>query len=141
MRNKWKELGWILPIGLWLIVSDMLGITTCPFRLFFGVSCASCGMSRAWHALLQGNLELAPYFHPLFWLPVPALVLFCLRRRIPKRVVNTIWGIMIALLLVVYVIRLCHPNQRVVVFDPSEGILFRVLRGLEQCVKALINEK
>lgn len=120
----------VLPLGLALMLSDMLGVTVCPFRRVLGLSCAGCGMSRAWRAALCGKLELAYYFHPLFWLPVPLLFLFLLRARIPVRVRALLWGAAVFALLAVYAVRLGDPAQRIVVFEPEEGMVFRVFQGL-----------
>ena len=49
----------------------------CPFRRFFHIPCPTCGMSRAWLAALQLDLNSAFRFHPMFW-SVPIFVLFIL---------------------------------------------------------------
>lgn len=41
----------------------------CPIRFLSGISCAGCGMSRAWLSLLRGDFAAAAFYHPLFWLP------------------------------------------------------------------------
>lgn len=80
MKHPDKQ-GWtaLAAIVLFYLVIESLGVT-CPIRFMTGVSCAGCGMSRAWLALLRGNLAEAARFHPLFWLPVPAAAPGGLRR-------------------------------------------------------------
>lgn len=119
--------GWtaLAAIVLFYLIVESLGVT-CPIRFLTGVSCAGCGMSRAWLALLRGDLAEAVRFHPLFWLPVPGAALLLFRRRIPRRVF--VWGMggVCALFLGVYLVRLLDPEDAVVVFQPSAGLLARL---------------
>ncbi len=66
-RQRWWNgpLGAILGIALFYLLLESLGIT-CPIKFCTGISCAGCGMSRAWLALLRGDLGAAVSFHPLF---------------------------------------------------------------------------
>ena len=52
----------------YLILESVFGIT-CPILFLTGISCAGCGMSRAWIALLHFNIHEAFMYHPLFFLP------------------------------------------------------------------------
>ncbi len=38
----------------------------CPFKLFFGIDCPGCGMTRAFLNFLKGNFGKALEYHPLF---------------------------------------------------------------------------
>ncbi|MBQ8351294.1 MAG: DUF2752 domain-containing protein [Clostridia bacterium] len=58
----------------------VLVIVGCPFYRFFETPCPACGVTRAWLALLHGNVRLAFSYHPLFWL-LPFLPLALLWRR------------------------------------------------------------
>ena len=103
---------------------ELLGIT-CPIKLLTGISCAGCGMSRAWLSLLRLRPAEAFAYHPLFWLVPVAIAGWLLRRHIPK------WGRRFALIFVcglflgVYLFRMLSPEDTVVVFAPREGLLFR----------------
>ena len=48
-------------IVLFYVVLEGLGVT-CPIRFLTGVSCAGCGMSRAWLALARLDLSAAAYY-------------------------------------------------------------------------------
>lgn len=122
----WKELRPLAEIALFYVLIESLGIT-CPILFLTGISCAGCGMSRAWLALLCGDLAAAFAFHPLFWLPVPAAALLFFRQRIPGRAFR--WGIgaVCALFLVVYLVRLFTMRDPVVVFHPSQGLIGRLV--------------
>lgn len=121
-------LGAALAVVLLYAGMEALGVT-CPIRFFTGVSCAGCGMSRAWLALLRGDISAAWSYHPLFWLPIPAAGLFLMRRRIPRRVLmGMIWA-GAALFLIVYALRMADPGDSIVTFAPQTGFLFRVVFG------------
>ena len=115
-------------IALFYIVIEALGVT-CPILFFTGISCAGCGMSRAWMALLRGDWAGAFAFHPLFWLPVPAAALLFFQRRVPKRAFRWGMGIVCVLFLSVYLVRLLVIKDPVVVFQPSRGLIGRLVSG------------
>lgn len=98
----------------------------CPIRALTGLSCAGCGMTRAWLALLHGDCAQAFACHPLFLLPAPAVTVFCFRKRLPACVTRAaLWG-MVGLALAVYLIRLVNPLDAIVTFEPQNGLLARM---------------
>lgn len=58
--------------ALWYI-HDM----PCIFRAALGIECPGCGTTRAWLAVLRGDLASAFAYNPLFW-AVPVLYIFIL---------------------------------------------------------------
>lgn len=108
-------------VGIYGIMG-MMGIT-CPILFMTGVSCAGCGMTRAWLSLLRLDLQAAFYYHPLFWLPALIMILLLLDKRIVKQW-YWLWA---ALFLLVYGIRMFTGQGDIVVFRPEEGFLFRVI--------------
>ena len=121
-------LGAALAVVLLYVGMEALGVT-CPIRFFTGVSCAGCGVARAWLALLRGGLRAAWNYHPLFWLPIPTAGLFLLRRRIPRRaLMGAIWT-GAALFLLVYALRMADPGDSVVTFAPRTGFFYRIVFG------------
>lgn len=46
-------------------IMQYMGIT-CPIKYITGISCAGCGMTRAWIALLHFDINTAFMYHPLF---------------------------------------------------------------------------
>lgn len=123
-----KDVSALAGIVLLYVLLESLGIT-CPIRFLTGISCAGCGMSRAWLSLLRLNLAGALYYHPLFWLPIPAAALLLFRRRLPKRVFTVGLSLCGVLFVLVYFIRLGLPGD-IVVFAPREGLIWRLLSGL-----------
>jgi uncharacterized membrane protein YczE len=101
---------------------------TCPIKAVTGISCPSCGMTRAWLSLLRLDLVAAWHFHPLLLLPPLWLGAFLLRGRYPA-VYKACTAAAIMLLLLVYVVRMMDPADQVVVFAPREGGIFRGVRA------------
>lgn len=59
-----------LPL-LMLLAIAAIDFPLCPTRLFFGVPCPGCGLTRATLALLTLDLEAMLHFHPLAPLMAP----------------------------------------------------------------------
>ncbi len=59
--------------GLLLLVRPGSGVTLCPFALATGMACPGCGMTRAGHEMLVGDLSGALGYHPVA--PLIALLL------------------------------------------------------------------
>ena len=103
---------------------ESIGIT-CPIKFITGISCAGCGMSRAWIAFLQLDMAKAFEYHPLFWLPpIAVIVLLCKSKINIKLIIFTI----ILMFAIVYICRLIWSGDDVVVFEPQNNILFRIIR-------------
>lgn len=112
-------------IVLFYVALESLGVT-CPIKFLTGISCAGCGMSRAWLALLRGDWSAALAFHPLVLLPIPLAGVLLLRKRLPRRVFDgTLWACGV-LFVIVYFIRLALPGE-VVVFAPWDGAVWRLV--------------
>lgn len=125
---KRKDATALAGIILFYVVLEALGVT-CPIKYFTGISCAGCGMSRAWLALLRLDLPAAFAFHPLVLLPIPAALLLLFQKRLPRRVFSVgLWSCGL-LFIIVYFIRLALPGD-VVVFAPQEGAVWRLWEGL-----------
>lgn len=71
MKKTFKVLGILALTGLAVIFLDI----SCIFRSIIGIPCLGCGTTRAWVSLLQGHVVDAFYWHPLFWLTVPLLLI------------------------------------------------------------------
>ena len=130
-----KDLRSLAAIALFYAAIEALGVT-CPILFLTGVSCAGCGMSRAWLALLRGDAAGAFAFHPLFWLPVPAAALLCFRRRIPRRAFRGGMAIVCVLFLAVYLVRLLCMEDPVVVFQPEKGLIGRLASGVLEAARS-----
>ena len=127
MRKKNFEA--ICIIVIFYIGMELLGVT-CPIKFLPGVSCAGCGMSRAWLAILQGETAAAFSYHPLFFLPIPVAALLLFRRRLPRKLLRGIICGAAAVFVAVYAVRLLNPEDAVVVFEPVEGLIPRIIRRI-----------
>ena len=118
---------WVLPalavVGFYLLLAAV-GIG-CPIKFVTGISCAGCGMTRAWLALLRLDLRTAFEYHPLFWLPPVALIIFVLKGKIPPKMYKLLLFTIVLLFGIIYLYRMIGGDQ-IVIFEPKEGIFFRI---------------
>jgi hypothetical protein len=74
--RRWR---WMAPVvvvsaGILLLASPIAW--PCPLRALAGVSCPTCGMTRATRLALNGELGAALVMHPLVFLVVPLLTVY-----------------------------------------------------------------
>lgn len=105
---------------------QLLGIT-CPIKYLTGISCAGCGMTRAYLALLRLDLSKAFYYHPLFFLPPIFLVLDLKKASMKKSIYNSILFLFAIIFLAVYLYRMFNGDKTVVVYQPKDGLFFRFI--------------
>ena len=119
--TKKRELRSVLDLAasaaLLVVLNRLFG---CPIRLVTGVSCAGCGMTRAWLSVLR--LDLLP--------PVGAALWLC-RKKLPRKFLKGCMYAMIGAFLIVYVYRMFRGDGNVVAFDPRSGLAFRVISYLQ----------
>lgn len=106
-------------------IMQYMGIT-CPIKYITGISCAGCGMTRAWIALLHFDINTAFMYHPLFFLPPVALIIFLLRKQLNKKLYYTLFAIILAAFIIVYIYRLFNCHDGIVVFEPQNNIIHRI---------------
>lgn len=127
-KKKRKELICaVTAVVVLYMAMESIGIT-CPIKFITGISCAGCGMSRAWLAFLQLDMAKAFTYHPLFWLvPITVIVLLC-KSKINIKIYKIIIFTIIIMFAIVYICRLIWSGDDVVVFEPQNNILFRIIR-------------
>lgn len=106
---------------------ESIGIT-CPIKFITGISCAGCGMSRAWLAFLRLDMAKAFEYHPLFWLPPIAVIVLLCKSKINIKIYKIIIFTIILMFAIVYICRLIWSGDDIVVFEPQNNILFRIIR-------------
>ena len=114
-------------IAAFYAVLNLAGIS-CPIKFVTGISCPGCGMTRAWLAVLRLDFAAAFYYHPLFLLPPIAVILYLSKARINRRVYRFLILAISAGFIIVYAYRLIAAQGDIVVFEPYNNILFRLLR-------------
>ena len=102
----------------------------CPIKYWTGISCAGCGMTRAWQSLLTGHIQEAFSYHPLLLLPPFLLLIILLRNKIPTRIFRRIMAATAVLFLGVYIARLLNPKDTIIVIDLKQGALFQLIKEL-----------
>lgn len=101
-KNNWWLLGLVAGILLFWVAMDW----PCLIRHFTGIPCASCGLSRAWLAVLRLDLRAALSFHPMFW-AVPVLGVYLLRWGKPLFPVEKwVYGLTLTVYILCYIFRL-----------------------------------
>lgn len=123
-----KNQSWISALlaicGLYVLLA-VVGIG-CPIRFVTGISCAGCGMTRAWRALFQLDIQSAFSYHPLFWLPPVVCVLFLNKNKISVKLYKALLFTIIAAFVIVYLCRMMGDDP-IVVFEPCEGFVIRII--------------
>ena len=111
------------------VVLENLGIT-CPIKFFTGISCAGCGMSRAWLSVLRLDMAGAFRYHPLFFLPTVVLVVRLLKSKINIKVYKIFMFTIVAAFVIVYMYRMIWGEGDIVVFKPEDSIIWRIIKSL-----------
>lgn len=70
-RRNWKQ---ALQIGCILFLVLFVFGNHCPIENIIGIPCPGCNMFTAMYWFLNGNFELAYFFHPGVYLLVPYVV-------------------------------------------------------------------
>ncbi|WP_425353929.1 DUF2752 domain-containing protein [Anaerofustis butyriciformans] len=73
-KNIKKYILILTVIALYAFIINITKIN-CPIRYILGLPCPFCGTTRALISFLNGNIKQAFYYHPLFILSIPFLIL------------------------------------------------------------------
>lgn len=129
-NSSWKKAKDVLPalfaVAALYFVMESFGIT-CPIKFITGISCAGCGMSRAWIAFLHLDIQKAFAYHPLFLTPPIFLIVWLGKKRISEKFYKNFIFTMIVLYVSVYLVRLVIGRNDIVVFRPKDGLIFRMI--------------
>lgn len=126
-------IGFIL-IG-YIVLLKLTGMT-CLIKSTFGASCPGCGMTRACFSALTFNFKQAFYYHPLWIIMIPSIVLlFYLWIKDKKRLFKLTIGIIIILFIIVYIIRLIFGDQQVVYIDFTKGYIYDLIQNIKNLFK------
>lgn len=107
----------------------------CPIKYLTGISCAGCGMTRAWMHALKLDFEAAFYYHPL-WMLTPVLIgLILFKQRLDKKIFTIILSVIIAFFIIIYIIRLISPDNTVVVIDTSQSAVIKLMKILRRIIE------
>ena len=84
-------------------------------------------MTRAFIALLHLDVNSAFHYHPLFPLVPVALAIIIFRKRIPGKIYKLSLFTITGVFLIIYLLRLFDVADTVVVFEPQNGLIYRIL--------------
>lgn len=112
------------------VILESFGVT-CPIKYITGISCAGCGMSRAWIALLHLNIHDAFMYHPLFILPPVVVIVMLFKSKINIKFYKLFMFTMACVFVIVYLYRMIKGDNSIVVFEPQHNIVFRIIQKLK----------
>ena len=127
--NRIEVITSVTAVVVLYVILESFGVT-CPIKYITGISCAGCGMSRAWIALLHFNIHEAFMYHPLFFLPPVVVIFMLLRSKINIKFYKIFMFTMAGAFVIVYLYRMFIGTGDIVVFEPQNNILFRIIRKL-----------
>ena len=127
--NRIEVITSVAAVVVLYVILESFGVT-CPIKYITGISCAGCGMSRAWIALLHFNIHEAFMYHRLFFLPPVVVIVMLLKSKINIKFYKIFMFTMAGAFVIVYLYRMFIGTGDIVVFEPQNNILFRIIRKL-----------
>jgi len=125
-----KKLIFITALLMILFTLAELGLYKCPSRFLFGAPCPLCGITRAFKALVKGDLPLSFYYHPLWPLFAAAVTLYCLYScdviKLKKSTINIISACLCALFILCFIIRHIQ-HSPVVAVNPDSSFIMKII--------------
>ena len=132
--NKKRILHGVLMLIIAVAIGAFYLTYGCPIRWLTGVSCPSCGMSRAVGALLHFDFALVFHFHPLVYLLPVAFLVYLLRKRIPRKVMIALCVLALLTMLVVYILRMTSGSE-IVYAKFDTGAVYKLFQFIyEECL-------
>ena len=127
--NRIEVITSVAAVVVLYVILESFGVT-CPIKYITGISCAGCGMSRAWISLLHFNIHDAFMYHPLFFLPPVVVIVMLFKSKINIKFYKIFMFTMSGAFVIVYFYRMFIGTGDIVVFEPQNNILFRIIRKL-----------
>lgn len=124
-RNKTMILILVGLAAVYFVLS-LFEIPTCPSKIFLGISCPGCGLSRAFMSVFRFDFAAAFEFNPLWPLVIVTVILLAVFWVKGKNQVLEITGIVfLVIALVIYIYRVAFTESPVVVWDFESGLIYR----------------
>ena len=127
--NRIEVITSVAAVVVLYVILESFGVT-CPIKYITGISCAGCGMSRAWISLLHFNIHDAFMYHPLFFLPPVVVIAMLFKSKINIKFYKIFMFTIAGAFVIVYLYRMFIGDGNVVVFEPQNNILFRIIQKL-----------
>ena len=129
-KDRKENIKAIIAICIFYLLMGRIGIG-CPIRFFTGIPCFGCGMTRALFSLLKLDFSTAFHFHPLFFLPIPYIILLLFKDKISIKIFRNISIFLASIFILVYFMRLLDPNDSIIKIHIKEGFIYRIFRYLK----------
>ena len=128
--NKKKSLILVIIILLIILLLSIFKIYHCPIKYIFGLSCPTCGLTRALISAFQLKFIDAFYYH-LFW-PFAIICLFLyilyyFRIIVNKKKMMNFFYIICFLNTIYYFYRLFN-GSNIVYFNFNESLLYKIFK-------------
>lgn len=101
----------------------------CPIKFFTGISCAGCGMTRAWGEVFRLNFKEAFYYHPLYPLGLVIVLLLLLSKYINRKVQKILWIIIVVVFAGTYFYRLFSGSDLIVTANIYDSAIYQLIKG------------
>ncbi|MGH4120418.1 DUF2752 domain-containing protein [Clostridium sp.] len=129
-----KYIKFIIILYVGMKINSFFTSTICFIRGVWGIPCPTCGMTRAYKLLFQGDIEGAFYMHPLFFIPIIIVVLFLTRKM------NILYEYkyhLLVLFIGVYLYRMLvlFPNEAPMMFN-HKALLPRIFKMVINVVRS-----
>lgn len=128
--KRLQDMSAIIIIALFYLILELVFGITCPILFLTGISCAGCGMSRAWFCVLRMDFAGAFRYHPLFWTLPAGVILFLFWDKIPKKMQKILLIAACILFLTVYIWRMLDAADTIVVIQPEKGAIVSLISEL-----------
>jgi hypothetical protein len=132
MNQVFKRLSIVISTGIAIYLVSLttfIHIFECPLYYLIGIPCPTCGMTRAFDALLSLDIMQAFYYNPSFILVFIVVFVFIFEQYINNKLVKKIYTICLILLVLIYIIRMIiyFPNHDVLNYN-QESLLNKLLK-------------
>ena len=142
MKEFWEKYGSYVPALLFILGGILVFFVfriPCLSQLLFGMSCPGCGLTRAFLAVLSGDIALSFKMHP-FWIALIPCTVAAFILHVKKK--DTAFYIVVASSVAVYigiwVVRLILKDP-VVEFNIESGIIYRAFVWVWMQVSNFLN--
>jgi len=123
-NNKYLEI--VISIIIVYMLFTILDIN-CPIKFLTGISCAGCGMTRAWLSVIKADFNSAFNYHPLWILPPIIIIVFLNKNIIISKIYKYFKAICVLLFIIVYILRLIDTTDKIVTIDIDSGLVYKVI--------------
>lgn len=132
MNKVSRRLSIVLASGMVIYLASLtkfIHLFQCPLYYVIGIPCPTCGMTRAFDALIHLDLNQALYYNPSFILVIVVVIVFIFEDYLELKLVKKIYTICLILLVLIYLIRMIiyFPNHDVLNYNQA-SLLNKLLK-------------